>query len=38
MTYNDIAMWNKVLTSAQVLSLGASTHSLSTLVPGSGGN
>ncbi|MFM0289697.1 hypothetical protein [Paraburkholderia megapolitana] len=38
MTFNDIAMWNKVLTSAQVLSLGASTHSLSTLVPGSGGN
>jgi hypothetical protein len=33
MTFNDMAMWNKVLTSAQINSLYASNKSLSTLNP-----
>ncbi|MFM0739420.1 hypothetical protein PQQ51_19440 [Paraburkholderia xenovorans] len=33
MTYNDLAMWNKVITQQQVLSLFASKRSLASLLP-----
>jgi hypothetical protein len=33
MTYNDVAMWNKVITQQQVLSLFASKRSLASLLP-----